>query len=95
MSLINLKSLSQDAKHLMDEIENENDDIDDDKLYFVGSNKEKFNCNTFNKPLDFISAIHNRKISLKEAEFEQRDLEKKLEDLRNYKIMQKKRKNKK
>ena len=42
MSLINLKRLSQETKHLMDEIEDGKDDIDDAKLYFVGSNKEKF-----------------------------------------------------
>ena len=70
-----LKSLSQEPNHLMDEIEDENDDIDDGKLAFVGSNEEKFNFNTFNKPLNSISAIYNGKISLKEAEFKQRDLE--------------------
>ena len=41
------------------------------------SNKKQFNFNTFNKPLNFISAIYNGEISLKEAEFKQRDLEKK------------------
>ena len=49
-----LKSLSQEAKDLMDEIEDANDDIDDDKLLFIGSNKERFNFNTFNKTLNFI-----------------------------------------
>ena len=42
-----LKSLSQEAKDLMDEIEEANDDIDDGKLLFICSNKEKFNFNTF------------------------------------------------
>ena len=37
------------------------------------------------KPLNFISAIDNGKISLKEAEFKQRDLEKRIKDLRGYK----------
>ena len=69
----------------MDEIEDENDDIDDGKFAFVGINEEKFNFNIFNKPLNSISAIYNGKISLKEAEFKQRDLEKKIEDLRGYK----------
>ena len=55
----------------MDEIEDENGNID------VGSNGKKFNFNTFNKPFNFISAIYNGKISLKEAEFKQRDLKKK------------------
>ena len=41
------KSLSQKAKDLIDEIEDANDDIDDGKLLFIGSNKERFNFNTF------------------------------------------------
>ena len=57
-----LKSLSQEAKDLMDETEDVDDDIDDGKLLFIGSNKEKFNFNTFNKPLNFISAIYNGEI---------------------------------
>ena len=70
----------------MDEIEDVDDDIDNGKLLFIGSNKEKFNFNTFNKPLSFISAIYNGEISLKEAEFKQRDLEKNIGELRfNYK----------
>ena len=71
-----LKSLRQEVKDLMDEIEEVNDDIDDGKLLFIGSNKEKFNFNTFNKPLNFISAIYNGEISLNEAEFKHRDLQK-------------------
>ena len=63
-----LKSLSQEAKDLMDEIEDADDDIDGGQLLFIGSNKEKFNFNTFNKPLNFISAIYNGEISLIEAE---------------------------
>ena len=61
----------------MDEIEDANDDINNGKLLFIGSNKERFNFNTFNKPLNFISAIYNGEISLKEAEIKQRDLDKK------------------
>ena len=72
-----LKSLSQEAKDLMDEIEDVNDNIDDSKLLFIGSNKEKFNFITFKKPLNFISAINNGEISLKEAGFKLRNLEKK------------------
>ena len=71
-----LKSLSQEANDLMDEIEEVNDDIDIYKLVFTGSNKEKFHLNTFTMPLNFLSDIYNGKISLKEAEFKQRDLEK-------------------
>ena len=73
-----LKSLSQKAENFMDEIKDPNDDIDDGKLLFIGSNKEKFNFNIFKKPLNFISAIYNGEISLKEAEFPQKNLEKKL-----------------
>ena len=70
-----LKNLSQNAKDLIDEIEDANDDIDDGKLLFIGSNKERFNFNTFNKPLNFISAIYNSEISWKEADIKQRDLD--------------------
>ena len=35
--------------------------------------------------MNIISTICNGKISLKEAEFKQRDIEKKIEDLRDYK----------
>ena len=44
-----LKSLSQEAKDLIDEIKDANDDIDDGKLLFIGSNKERLSFNTFNK----------------------------------------------
>ena len=33
-------------------------------------------------PLNFLSDIYNGKISLKEAEFKQRDLERKIEELK-------------
>ena len=39
--------------------------------------KKKFNCNTFTKPLNFILAIYNGEISLKEAECSQKYLQKK------------------
>ena len=72
-----LKSLSQEARDLIDEIKDANDDIDDGKLLFIGNNKEKFNFNIFRMPLNFLSAIYNGEISLKEAEIKQRNLEKK------------------
>ena len=72
-----LKSLSEEAKELTDEIEDANDNIDDGKLLFICSNKERFNFNTFNKPSNFISAIYNGEISLKEAEFKLKNIEKK------------------
>ena len=71
------KSLSQEAKDLMDEIEDENNDIDIHKLAFIGSNKQKFNFNTFRMPLNFLSTIYNGKISLKETEISQRNFDKK------------------
>ena len=61
----------------MDEIEDDDDDVDINKLAFIGIDREKFNFNTFNMPLNFLSDIYNGKISLKEAEFKQRNLEKK------------------
>ena len=81
-----LKSSSQKVENLMDEIKDADDHIDDGKLLFIGSNKEKFNFNTFNKPLNFISAIYNGEISLKEVEFKPGNSEKKIEELKfNYK----------
>ena len=81
-----LKSLSQEAKYLIDEIEDANDDINDGRLLFIGSNRKKFNFNTFKKPLNFLSAIYNGEILLKEAEFSQKNLGKKIEELKfNYK----------
>ena len=68
----------------MDEIEEAKDDTDYNKRLFIGSNREKFNFNTCKMPLNFLSAIHNGNISLKEAKFKQRDIEKKIEDLRCY-----------
>ena len=48
----------------------------------IGSNKKKFNFNTFKKPLNFLSDIYNGKISLKEAEFLQKKLHDKIKYLR-------------
>ena len=78
-----LKSLSQEANYLIDQMENADNDIDIYELVFIGSNKKKFNFNTFRMPLNFLSAIYNGEISLKEAEFKQRDTEKP-EDVRGY-----------
>ena len=46
----------------MNEIKDADDDIDNEKLFFIGSNKEKFNFNTFYMPLNFLSNIYNGKI---------------------------------
>ena len=70
----------------MDEIEDANNDIDYNKLLFIGSNKEKINFNIFSVPLDFLLDIFNGKITLQKAEINQRDLNEKTEELRyNYK----------
>ena len=91
-----LKSLSQEANDLMDEIEEANDDVDLSMLAFIGNNNENFNFNTFRMPLNFLSNIYNVKISLKEAEFEQKDLETKVGGLRfGYKSKNKEEKEKK
>ena len=37
-----------------DEIDDANDDIDKYKLAFIGSNREKFNFNTFRVPISFL-----------------------------------------
>ena len=76
--------MRQETEDLMYEIEEENDDIDIYKLDFIGSDREKFNFNTFRMPLNFLSAIYNGEISLKEAEFKQRDLEKEIEEPQFY-----------
>ena len=60
----------------MDGLEKVNDDIDIYKLVFIGSNKEKFNFNNFDMPLNFLLNIYNGKISLKQAECKQRNSEK-------------------
>ena len=65
----------------MDEIEDADDNIDDGMLSFIGSNKEKFNFNSFRKLLNFISAIYNGNISLKEHNFFKKSQKKKIEDL--------------
>ena len=70
----------------MDEIEDADKDIDICKLVFIGSNKEKFTFNIFRMPLNFVSAIYNGEITLKEAQNFQRNLEEKIEELKyNYK----------
>ena len=63
-----LKSLSQEAKDLVDEIEDVNDDIDYNKLLFIGSNKQKFNFNVFSTLLNLLLDIFNGKITLTKAD---------------------------
>ena len=67
---------------VMNEIKDADDDIDKYKLVFIGSNREEFSFNIFRKPLNFISTIYNGEITLNEAEISQRNLEKKIEELK-------------
>ena len=55
-----LKSLNQEAKDLMDELEDANNDIGYNKLLYIGD-KEKFNFNIFSIPLNFLLDIVNGK----------------------------------
>ena len=68
-----LKSLSQQANDLIDEIKDD-DDIDNSELLFIASSNETFNFNTSDMPSNFLLNIYNTKISLKEAEFEQKEI---------------------
>ena len=70
----------------MNEIKNAGNDIDYNKLLFIGRNKEKLNFNIFSTPLNFLLDIFNGKITLSKAEINQRDLNEKIEELKyNYK----------
>ena len=62
-----LKSLSQEAEDLMNEIKDAGKDINLKSLLFIGSNQKKFNFNIFRMTLNFLSHISNGKISLKNA----------------------------
>ena len=82
-----LKILSQEAKDLMDEIEDVNKDINVKKLAFISSNREKFNFNKFRMPLNFLSSIYNDQNTLKEAQFLQKDLCDEINELKHkYKL---------
>ena len=72
-----LRSLSQEAKDLMNEIDDANDDIYYNKLLFIGGNKDKFDFHIFSTKSNFLLDIFNGKITLKKAEINQRDLTKK------------------
>ena len=67
------------------QIEDANNDIEYNKLFFIRSNKEKFNFNIFSTPLNFLLDIFNGKITLRKAEINQRNLNKNVEELKyNY-----------
>ena len=64
-----LKSLSQEAEDLMEEIKDAVKDIDIYKLVFIGINKEKFDFNHFEMPLNSLLKIYNGQITLKRQKF--------------------------
>ena len=66
----------------MDEIKDADKGIDVYELVFIRSNRKEFNFNIFKMPLSFLSAIYNGEIIFKMAEISQRNLEKKIEDLK-------------
>ena len=61
----------------MDEIKDTDVYIEKFKLAFIASNRENFSFNIFRMPLNFLSALYNGEVSLKEAGFFQRKLQKK------------------
>ena len=81
-----LKTLSQEAKDVIDIMEDADDDIDNNKLPFIGSNKEKINFNIFSMPLNLLLDFFNGKITLTKTEINEWDLNEKIEELQyNYK----------
>ena len=81
-----LKTLSQEAKDVIDIIEDADNDIDNNKLPFIGSNKEKINFNIFSMPLNLLLDFFNGKITLTKTEINEWDLNEKIEELQyNYK----------
>ena len=88
-----LKTLSQEAKDVIDIIEDAGNDIDNNKLPFIGSNKEKINFNIFSMPLNLLLDFFNGKITLTKTEINEWDLNEKIEELQyNYKPKNKKEK---
>ena len=88
-----LKTLSQEAKDVIDIMEDADDDIDNNKLPFIGSNKEKINFNIFSMPLNLLLDFFNGKITLTKTEINEWDLNEKIEELQyNYKPKNKKEK---
>ena len=51
----------------MIELEDAEDDLDKEKLMFVGSNGEKFNFNPFKTLPDFLSNTYHGKITFKKS----------------------------
>ena len=88
-----LKTLSQEAKDVIDIIEDADNDVDNNKLPFIGSNKEKINFNIFSMPLNLLLDFFNGKITLTKTEINEWDLNEKIEELQyNYKPKNKKEK---
>ena len=88
-----LKTLSQEAKDVIDIIEDADNDIGNNKLPFIGSNKEKINFYIFSMPLNLLLDFFNGKITLTKTEINEWDLNEKIEELQyNYKPKNKKEK---
>ena len=78
---------------MIDIIEDADNDIDNNKLPFIGSNKEKINFNIFIMPLNLLLDFFNGKITLTKTEINEWDLNEKIEELQyNYKPKNKKEK---
>ena len=73
-----LKGLSQEAKDLVDGIEDANKDIDIKNRFFIGSNWKKFNSNTFRMLQNFLSDICNGEIKrgrISSKKFREKEIE--------------------
>ena len=76
--------LSPDAEKLLNEIKEEENDIDPEKLVCTKSDGKIFNFSTFKSSLKFASDIYNGKITLEEAKKDQYEMCKQLKDLEGY-----------
>ena len=63
--------LSPSAERLLNEIKEEEDDIDPEKLVCTKPDGKMFNFNTFKPSLKFTSSIYNGKITLEETKKDQ------------------------
>ena len=76
--------LSSEAKELLDELKEEKNSIDSNRLVCVKSDGTVFNFNVFKSSLDFASGIYNGKISLEKAKNSQYKMFELLNNLKEY-----------
>ena len=76
--------LSPEAKQLMDDTKEEENDIDPEKLVCIKSDEKIFNFNIFKLSFKFASSIYDDKITLKEAKQDQYKMSNQLKDLEKY-----------